>query len=322
MDLGVGKILDMDASAGPADGATVELGQQGELASAGIVTSAARGYRNPRTDGRQHRTAEVGSSRQITVFLMPGVHYHDLASYKTGRSSDILGLARFRHSLSDRIRFVLIRYPNWREMIAAKGDFTAIVTSALGQILGECGDDPIYLAGHSFGGLVALDAAHRLVQSGRQVVFLGLFDTWGCDAASLRVAASKVHDFLRGKDVYALLRLMLRMLIAVGAFTALRQVAIFCMRIGGLPVGIQITSVLRCYSLRNWQAKAISVPTCLFRCEEHQTDGPYDYGWSSLCSRFRVISVGGDHDSIFSPRHVRRLAGEFAEALQEAAMSN
>jgi thioesterase domain-containing protein len=308
----------MKASAGPADEATVEVGQQAELAASGTLTST-RGSHDPPTDARPDGAS---NNRQITVFLMPGVHYHDLASCKMGRASEILGLARFRYSLRDQVRFVLIRYPNWREMIAAKADFAAIVTSALGQILGECGDDPIYLAGHSFGGLVAFDTANRLAESGRQVAFLGLLDTWGCDAVSLRIAASRIKNVLREKDVYALLRLMLRILIALRAFTLLQQVASFCMRNGGLPVGIQITSMLRCYSLRRRQAAAMSIPAFLFRCEDQQGGGPYDYGWSTLCSRFRVISVGGNHVSMFSPKHVHRLATEFAQALRAATMNS
>jgi thioesterase domain-containing protein len=274
-------------------------------------------YKSP-PQGRQHGT----SNEQTTVFLMPGVHYHDLANCKLGRSNEILGLARFRYSLRAQIRFVLIQYPTWREMIAAKVDFAAIVASALGQILGECDDGPIYLAGHSFGGVVAFDVAHRLIESGRHVAFLGLLDTGTGDAATLGRASRRIKDLLRRRDVYALLRLVLRIFIAARAFTLLRRFASLAMRLGGLPAGIEITSVLRCYPLRTRHAKPISVPTCLFRCEDHHRDGPYDYGWSALCPRLQVISVGGDHGSMFSPRHADRLVTEFARSLRAAAMTS
>jgi thioesterase domain-containing protein len=312
-----GKSRYVASSAGSADGVTIEIDQHAEWPCPGITASARaviEARRDPRPVGTSHK--------QITVFLMPGVHYHDLASYKMGRSSEILGLARFRYSLDGQIRFVLIRYPNWREMIAAKVDFSAIVESALRQICCECDDGPIYLAGHSFGGLVAFDTAHRLVALGRRVAFLGLLDTWGCDARSLKIALRRIRDLLRRKDVYALLRLTLRILIALRAFKLLQRVADFCMRIGGISAGIQITALLRCYPLRYWQGNAISVSTFLFRCEDHRGDGSYDYGWSNLCSRFRVISVGGDHVSMFSPRHVPRLASAFVRALRAADIDN
>jgi thioesterase domain-containing protein len=76
-------------------------------------------------------------------------------------------------------------------MIVTKLDFSVVAASALEQVLGECGDGPICLAGHSFGGLVAYDTARRLVESGRPVTFLGLLDTWLCDAAGLKTAASR-----------------------------------------------------------------------------------------------------------------------------------
>jgi thioesterase domain-containing protein len=307
---------EIEPSTGPADDATVEVHQHPAWASTGGAASIRRMYKSPPA-AWQHGT----SNGQITVFLMPGVHYHDLASCKLGRSNEILGLARFRYSLRAQIRFVLIRYPNWREMIAAQVDFAAIVASALRQILGECDDGPIYLAGHSFGGLVAFDVAHRLIESGRHVAFLGLLDTWNGDVASLR-RARRIKDLLRGRDVYALLRFVLRILIAARAFTVLRRVASVAMRLGGLPAGVEITSVLRCYPLRSRHAKPISVPTCLFRCEDHQREGPYDYGWSALCPRLQVVAVGGDHGSMFSPRHADRLVTEFTRSLRTAAMTS
>jgi thioesterase domain-containing protein len=259
------------------------------------------------------------NEQRITVFLMPGVHYHDLSGYKKKqRAGELLGLARFRSILHDQIRFVLIRYPNWQEMIAIKLDFAVVVASALEQILGECAGGPVYLAGHSFGGLVAYDTARRLVESGRQVAFLGLLDTWLCDAASSKSAASRFKDFLRWKDVHALLRLMLRILIALRAYKILTRVARVCMRLGGLSTGAQITAVLRFYSVRNWRSSPISVPTFLFRCE----DGPADYGWGVLCSRLHVISVGGNHITMLSAKHVHRLAGEFANALSATVPEN
>jgi thioesterase domain-containing protein len=54
------------------------------------------------------------------------------------------------------------------------------------------------------------------------------------------------------------------------------------------------------------------------RCE----DGPDDNGWDVLCSRLQVISVGGDHLSMLSAKHVHRLAAEFANALRATVANN
>jgi thioesterase domain-containing protein len=91
---------------------------------------------------------------------------------------DAVGLARFRMLLKTKIRFALIQYPDWREMIDSGGSFDALANSAVTQICAKCLEaDPILLAGYSFGGLVAMEAARRLLERGRRVRFLGLIDT-------------------------------------------------------------------------------------------------------------------------------------------------
>ena len=87
-------------------------------------------------------------------------------------------LARLRAALEGKIRFVVIQYPGWREMLAAGAGFDVLVDATVSQIQTECGEDDFYLlAGYSFGGFVAWEAARRLVEYGHRVSFLGLIDT-------------------------------------------------------------------------------------------------------------------------------------------------
>ena len=87
-------------------------------------------------------------------------------------------LSHFRSVLKDQIRFVLIEYPGWREMIDAGAGFEALVDAAVAQICGQSRENECcLLAGYSFGGLVAVETARRLAKRGRQVGFLGLIDT-------------------------------------------------------------------------------------------------------------------------------------------------
>ena len=62
-------------------------------------------------------------------------------------------------------------------MVDAKGSLDAIVDSAIGQIRAMVGKDTCFLAGYSFGGVVAYEVASRLTRSGHPVGFLGLIDT-------------------------------------------------------------------------------------------------------------------------------------------------
>jgi len=53
-----------------------------------------------------------------------------------------------------------------------------IASSYLAEILQFQPEGPYYLAGHSFGGYVALEIAHQLKKQGREVAFLGVWDTY------------------------------------------------------------------------------------------------------------------------------------------------
>jgi len=264
-------------------------------------------------EGAAAHEAEDG---RITVFLMPGILY------------DELGLAQFRHTLRDRIRFVLIGYPNWRETIAAKADFDAIVTAALAQILSQCGDRPIYLAGYSFGGFVAYAAAHRLVESGRRVAFLGLLDTRRQSRfASLPLASAvrsmKVIDRIKChvKDadiIDVLFRIILRIFLEVRAFVVLEAFARLCMTLNGRRAEPHLLFVLRSYALQRWLPNTLPLPTFFFRSEDNPQHQAYDCGWSTSCPLLTVVPIEGDHSSMLAPAHTERLCATFLEALHAA----
>jgi amino acid adenylation domain-containing protein len=53
-----------------------------------------------------------------------------------------------------------------------------IACEYLSEILQLQPEGPYYLAGHSFGGYIAMEMAHQLLKQGRKVAFLGLWDTF------------------------------------------------------------------------------------------------------------------------------------------------
>src|SRR5262249_432936 len=248
----------------------------------------------------------VDEDGRATVFLMPGILY------------DELGLARLRHALRDQVRFVLIHYPGWRETISGKADFDIVVTAALEQVLSQCGDGPIHLAGYSFGGFVAFATAQRLVQSGRRVAFLGLLDT----RRRTQFAALPLRAYLKQRDVGVFLRLFLRFLLKFRAFVLLEIFARLCMKVAGRRADSQLLFVLRSHAFRSWRPHALSVPTFFFRSADHLEYQPYDCGWSEVCSPLRVVPIEGDHGSMLSPAHTERLCANFLEALYAADASS
>jgi acetoacetyl-CoA synthetase len=258
-------------------------------------------------------------ARTISVFVMPGIR-HQEASIPGAANTDFLVLARLRYALRD-IRFVPIQYPDWRTMLAAKADPEAFMRTIIEQIFARCGEGPIFLAGYSFGGVVAFESAHRLVGAGHRVAFLGLLDAPRPEGARLDLdgGARYAGGFPR-KLARAVVLLLFRMLIAVGAFRLLRYGALPLIRIGGPRVELGLQTLLRWRCLQkwqNWRIAGISVPTVLFRCEDHE-DPVHDYGWSRVCPVLRVVPVGGDHLSLFAPQHMDRLAASFGREVRAA----
>jgi acyl-coenzyme A synthetase/AMP-(fatty) acid ligase/thioesterase domain-containing protein len=261
----------------------------------------------------------TADDRRITVFLMPGIVY------------DEPDLARFRLALRDRIRFVVIGYPNWREMIAAKAEFEAVVSDAFSQILTHCGDHPICLAGYSFGGFVAFAAAHRLIATGHRVSFLGLLDPRRQSSMSTSLLVTvirrmtliqRVRLHLQTRDFAVVLRLILRILLELRAFGLLERLATLCMKIDSRRAVPHLIYVLRSYTMRGWRPKALSVPTFFFRSEDDPQPQQDELDWSALCSTFSVVPVAGDHETMLAATNTERLCALFLDALRTTDANN
>ena len=279
--------------------------------TAGALSAAIERLIGGSPEGAEQSGAEDG---RITVFLLPGIVH------------DEPGLARFRHALRDQIRFVLIGYPNWREMLAARADFEPLVTAALTQILGQYSGHPIYLAGRSFGGIVAFATAHRLVEAGCRIAFLGLLDIQRSQFSALPLIGAikqtklirKIRFHLQTRDAGLLLRLILRIFLELRAFAVLEAFVRLCMKLDSRRTAPHLLFVLRSYALRGWRPKALSVPTFFFRSEHDPRYQQYEFDWSALCSPFSIVPVAGDHDLMLAPANIERLCANFLETLRAA----
>jgi thioesterase domain-containing protein len=90
---------------------------------------------------------------------------------------DTPSLAEFRSVMKDHIRFIVIHYPQLRDLVSGGGRSDLLVDSAEAQILAQCSEEPYLMVGTSFGGFVAWETARRLAAAGRRVAFLGLLDS-------------------------------------------------------------------------------------------------------------------------------------------------
>jgi thioesterase domain-containing protein len=230
--------------------------------------------------------------------------------------------AQFRAAFHNQIRFEVVQYPQWREMIDAGAEFGVLIEAAVSQILATSGDD-ICLAGYSFGGFVAWEAARRLMELNRRVSFVGLIDTQPEFQSSLH---QKVGHLVRNISLrrVSIAEVMLAVLAKKSAFQVLR-------RFGHLAAHLPATAAFKChyhlnYQLRahamyRWRLKPVQAPIYLFRTDEFLPTAA-ESAWGALANRLEVISVGGDHESILRPPAREILCRQILRVVNAAERAN
>jgi acyl-CoA synthetase (AMP-forming)/AMP-acid ligase II/thioesterase domain-containing protein/acyl carrier protein len=238
--------------------------------------------------------------------------------------------AQFRTSLRDDVRFVVIRYPSWQNMIEQKGVFDAIVSAAVSQIDAHQANGPCYLVGYSFGGFVAWEVACRLIRLGRQVAFMGLIDTrraWDRPSVDLppevrRGSMVRIGRFLkatlaRPRETISV-RWLLPPLVNWRAFRLLRglgKLAAISHSSVGFEFEFRLAYQLRQQALERWELSSASIPITLFRSGEFDSSLP-DYGWGTKSAKVTVIPLGGSHMSLTQTDELSRC---FLEVVRKTA---
>jgi acyl-CoA synthetase (AMP-forming)/AMP-acid ligase II/pimeloyl-ACP methyl ester carboxylesterase len=259
------------------------------------------------------------AEREPLVFFMPPA------------DGDLPQHAGFRAALKDKIRFVVIRYPTWQEMIDAGGLFDAIVGSALSQIDAHQGCDACLLVGYSFGGFAAWETACRLVQLGRRVAFVGLIDTrraWdrpAIDRPEVRPGPGPLVSFVRflkaalsrPKETITF-RWLLPPLVKRKMFRVLRLIGRLMDVLNSkaaFEFQFRLTYELRQDALRKWEVSAAPIPITLFRSREFCSELP-DYGWARKAAEVTVIPIPESHLEL--PQN-EELCRRFLESIREAS---
>jgi oxalate---CoA ligase len=280
---------------------------------------------------KQLRASTDSTAQQVskvpTIFLM------------LPAGGDLPDLARFRAALRGKIRFVLIEYPDWREMIESGSGFYALVDSAVTQICEQWREnEAILLAGYSFGGLVAIEATRRLNELGRQVGFVGLIDT---RAVNPQPVFKRVRRFLarrsgpkagsgggqgtghfrtRVTGPPSRWQALISGLILVRAYRTLKVIGRLQTLLPekqAFALDSAINWRLRTESLRGLHFKSLETPLTLFRSDEGVSS--LDYGWRTLCSKLTVIPVGGTHETMMSQPILDNLCRKFQDAVESAS---
>jgi amino acid adenylation domain-containing protein len=213
------------------------------------------------------------------------------------------------------------------ELVSPGGD--TISTLDLVETARRCVDEirtlqthgPYYLAGHSFGGLLAYEIAQQLNIAGEKVPFLGLFDTTapGYRARApwperIRIHLRNLRDLNRQERWRYLRERFRNILIKSSGNQVVRSTFA---RLKLLP---QDVSARNRIASRVYEPKPYPGELTVFRSlerAEYKRDDPTE-GWKRYTERVRMIDVPGDHATLLREPHVAVLAQELGECLSHS----
>src|SRR5262249_20374486 len=139
--------------------------------------------------------------------------------------------ADFRSLFDGKLRFLVIAYPRWREMIKGKALLDAMIASSTVQIRRAYRPENCLLVGYSFGGMIAHEVANRLTRAGHPVDFLGLIDTQLPMRRPRGVVERNGIRSIFGQLPKSALRLMRMMLRRVHAIGQSRRIILMLLRL-------------------------------------------------------------------------------------------
>ena len=187
-------------------------------------------------------------------------------------------------------------------------------TYYLEQLRGVQPEGPYFLGGYSFGGLVALEMARRLVESGQAVGLLALVDTYPGVPKS---AGSLIGTFftLSSEQKFAYLKKR----ITRYRKGIKRRVDLLSMPRPLINVREACAVAEKNYAPRVYPGKIV-----LFRASEKALRGLYDPqgGWSRYAaSGLEIHEIDADHGNILNEPQVRHLAAAIRASLERAQVA-
>ena len=223
-----------------------------------------------------------------TVFLFPGMF------------GDEPRLADFRRSFGGRLQFALIEHPEVTSPRRVLGDVAATGRIGAAAVSAHQPYGPLHLAGYSFGGGVALEAARHLQASGRHIAFLGIIDT------ALQADAEPAWQGLRRT-----------VLIHLGRFDKSRRALLRLVAILGrrwvVAARRRLLVDFRIAAIGRWRPLPLSAPSLLVVSE--QFADAITGRWLELCPGIRVLRLPAAHDALFEGPSLAVLTVAFEEAV-------
>lgn len=252
------------------------------------------------------------------VYIFPGIY------------GDKQELVEFRNRLSDRVPVEIIELQSLEGPLADLISMEAIGAAVAREIDRRRPDGSLRLAGYSFGGSVAFEAARRLIHSGRSVCFLGLIDVirprspahnaqqgwWGGRPLRLlrKIYAGRNLGFR--VFVYRLLQELL------GRFCSSdsRRRCVLSMTTRFWPscagfVRRLLLFFFRRQAIENW--RPVPVPGAVFLAISQENSYSIDQ-WMCLCPQGSVVQLPGKHVHVFKSPSLEVLLLAFEKAVRNA----
>ena len=214
-----------------------------------------------------------------TMFLAPGLF------------GDEPILAEFRRPFAGTLNFRLVDHPGADAPRAMLVDTAATGAHAAREIARRQPEGAILLAGYSYGGRVAFEAAHSLKAAGRTISCLVILDSTFDGSRSAERARPP-------------LSLVVRSLLRLGRTDRMRRWVLSAVRAGqsGRLVRLE-RHYLRRFRTRDnlpWRPTPLADVPVLLVLTEDSSDGT-ERRWRELCTAPRVIRVPAKHRTLFKP---------------------
>jgi thioesterase domain-containing protein/acyl carrier protein len=234
------------------------------------------------------------------VHLMPGLF------------GDEPRLATFRRALAGRIRFHVVALPEVGAPAVILGDMQRTGALAARDIQARQPTGAILLAGYSFGGCVAMEAARALAAAGRDIALLAILDAPFGRAAE--GTTRTVRQCLRPTAIK----------FSVGrwacSWDAGRRAWLRLVKPLGLSAEIAakrfVWLVFRERARHRWAPAVLDVDTWL-AVSAQQAPKTLSI-WQRLCGRLRIVHLPGAHLDIFQPPAIATLIPAFEDAVRTA----
>jgi thioesterase domain-containing protein len=252
------------------------------------------------------------------VYFFPGIY------------GDKQELVEFRSRLSDRVPVEIIELQSLEEPLADLISMEAIGAAVAREIDRRSPEGSLRLAGYSFGGSVAFEAARHLINSGRSVCFLGIIDVmkprspaynarqrwWGGRPLRLlrKIDAGRNLGF-RG-FVYRLLQELLGRFCSSDSLR--RRVLSLTRRFWPSRAGFVRRLLLfyfRRQAIESWHP--VPIAGAVFLAISQENSYSIDQ-WMCLCPQGSVIQLPGKHVQVFESPSLEVLLLAFEKAVRNA----